>query len=411
MTNKFTKTEDKLPLTANEMQLMVGSPPPDDKGVTIDNFLLAPYNRWSLQHLREIVPTRSVPKSDSVAILNERLIDLSGLEVSFPDGRTVAVGPWLESSYTDGFIVLHKGDVVYEQYFNDQMPATQHLMSSVTKSFTGTMALMLIEQGVIDETKTVRDYVPELVETAFGDATIRQILDMTNSIEYIEDYYNPDAHITGFKNCLMPDGEGLYSNLQTLTEKDSRFSHGDAFHYVTPDPEVLAWIIRRATGTSLANLLHKLIWGPIGTEHEGYYWLDFHGVEMAGGGLTMSLEDAARFGQMILQDGYYNNRQVVSADIARRIKSKRNAEIFVRYYGDDSSALEVYDSYHDQWWGYAGVNAVAAIGIHGQFIYINSDADVVIAKHSSDPEAEGARETETAFIMHAIASALSGTGD
>ena len=115
MTKKSTKTEDELPLTANEMQLMVGSPPPDDRRVTIDNFLLAPYNRWSLRHLREIVPTRSVRNGDSVATLNERRIDLSGLEVSFPDGRTVAVGPWLESSYTDGFIVLHKGDVVYER--------------------------------------------------------------------------------------------------------------------------------------------------------------------------------------------------------------------------------------------------------------------------------------------------------
>ncbi len=278
MTNKFTKTEDELPLTASEMQLMVGSPPPDDKRVTIDNFPFAPYNRWSLRHLRELVPTRSVPNGDSVAILNERPIDLSGLEVSFPDGRTVAVGPWLESSYSDGFIVLHKGDVVFEQYFNGQTPLTQHLMASVTKSFTGTIALMLIEQGLIDETKMVRDYVPELADTAFGDATIRHILDMTNSIEYIEDYYNPDAHITGFLNALMPGGEGLYANLQTLTEKDNRFSHGDAFHYVTPDPEVLGWIIRRVTGMSLASSRHKIVCAPMGTEHEGYDWIDFHGV-------------------------------------------------------------------------------------------------------------------------------------
>jgi CubicO group peptidase (beta-lactamase class C family) len=209
----------------------------------------------------------------------------------------------------------------------------------------------------------------------------------------------------------MPGGEGLYSNLRTLTEKDNRFSHGDAFHYVTPDPEVLGWIIRRVTGTSLVSSLHKMIWAPIGAEHEGYYWLDFHGVEMVGGGLAISLRDAARFGQMILQDGHYNNRQVVSADVANHIKSKRNAEIFARYYDDDPSGLEVYDSYHDQWWGYAGVNAVAGIGIHGQYIYINSDADVVIVKHSSDPEPEGARENETAFIMHAIASGLSGSGN
>ena len=115
-------------------------------------------------------------------------------------------------------VVLHGGDVAYEKYFNDQTPGTQHLMFSVTKSFTGTMMLMLMEQGRIDAESLVAEYLPELKNTAFGDATVQQILDMTNSINYVEDYYQPDAHITGFLNAMLPGGEGLYSNLQTLTE-------------------------------------------------------------------------------------------------------------------------------------------------------------------------------------------------
>ena len=397
---------DDMPITAREQGLMIGSPPPAEKLVTIENFLTPPHNRWSLQHLREIVPTRSAATGDSVAALSTRDVDLSGLQVSFPDGRTVVVGDWLESAYTDGFIVLHKGDVVYERYFNDQTPATQHLMFSVTKSFTGTMALMLMEQGLIDADALVASYLPELKDTAFGDATVQQMLDMTNSIDYVEDYYQPDAHITGFLNAMMPGGEGLYSNLQTLTDKNENFAHGDAFHYVTPDPEVLGWIIRRITGGNLADALEKMIWVPLGAEHEGYYWLDFHGVEMAGGGLAITLRDAARFGQMILQDGAYNGRQVISAEIAQRIKTKRNADRFNLYYNDPWFEL-VADSYHDQWWGYTGVDAVAGLGIHGQFIYINSDADVVIAKHSSDPDAESERvDSETAFVMHAISKRL-----
>ncbi len=397
---------DDAPQTAREQGLMAGSPPSQDKLVTLENFLAPPYNRWSLQHLRELAPTRSVATGDSVAALSTRDVDLSGLKVSFPDGRTVVVGEWLESAYTDGFIVLHKGDVVYERYFNDQAPATQHLMFSVTKSFTGTIALILMEQGLIDAGALVADYLPELKDTAFGDATVQQMLDMTNSIHYIEDYYQPDAHITGFLNAMLPGGEGLYANLQTLTDKHESFAHGDAFHYVTPDPEVLGWIIRRVTGGNLADALQKMIWIPLGAEHEGYYWLDFHGVEMAGGGLAISLRDAARFGQMILQDGAYNGRQVISEAIAQRIKTKRNADKFNRYYNDPWFEL-VADSYHDQWWGYTGVDAVAALGIHGQFIYINSDADVVIAKHSSDPDAESERvDSETAFVMHAISKYL-----
>ena len=400
-------TAQDKPETARELGLMVGSPPPVARQVTLENFMTPPYNRWGLRHLREVAPTRSVPTGDSVASLVSRPVDLASLEVTFPDSRTVTVGDWLESAYTDGFLVMHEGAVVFERYFNDQTPASQHLMFSVTKSFTGTMLLMLIEQGLVEESAPVSKYVPELAKTAFGDAAISDMLDMTNSIYYNEDYYNPDAHITGFLMAMMPGGEGLYSNLQTLTEKHGKYQHGDAFHYVTPDPEVLGWVIRRVTGKSLADNLHQMIWAPLGAEQEGYYWLDFHGVEMAGGGLAITLRDAARFGQMILQDGQYNGRQVVSAEVAQRIKRKRNAEKFSLYYDDDWYG-EVADSYHDQWWGYAGVNAVAALGVHGQFIYINSDASVVISKHTSDPEAESDRiDGETAFIMHAIASHLS----
>lgn len=392
--------------SAQELGLMVGFPPPYEHRVTIGNMLQAPFNRWSLRHLREIVPTRSVATGDSVALLTSRLVDLSDLQVSFPGDRTVRVGEWLEAAYTDGFIVLHDGEVIYERYYNDQLPSTQHLMFSVTKSFTGTMMLMLMEQGLVDGSALVSKYIPELADTAFGDATVQNVLDMTNSIDYIEDYYNPEAHITGFLESMMPGGVGLYENLQTLTDKNDKFNHGEAFHYVTPDPEVLGWIIRRVTGKSLAAALHEMIWAPLGTEYEGYYWLDFHGTEMAGGGLAIALRDAARFGQMILQDGHFNDRQIISAKIARRIKTKTNAERFARYY-DDPWYGEVADSYHDQWWGYTDVNAVAGLGIHGQFIYINSDAGVVIAKHASDPDAESDRvDSETALIMHAIAAHL-----
>ena len=110
---------------------------------------------------------------------------------------------------------------------------------------------------------------------------------------------------------------------------------------------------------------------------------------------------------MILLDGHYNDRQVVSVDVARRIKSKRNAGIFTRFYADDLSGMEAFDSYHDQWWGLAGVNAVTGIGIHGQFVYVNSHSGVVIARHASEPEAEGAHQTEAVFVMHAIARVLS----
>lgn len=396
------------PPTAAELGLMQGAPPPPDKRVTLHNFLEPPYNRWGLQHVRELVPTRAVPNGDGPAPLPRKPVELAELEVTFPDGRRASVGDWLETAYTDGFIVLHDGAVVFERYGNGQVPERPHLMFSVTKSFTGTLTLMLAEEGRIDLEATVARYVPELAETAFGDATVQQMLDMTNSIDYDETYYDPDADITGFLDAMMPAGEGLYRNLQGLERHHPEYVHGEAFHYVTPDPEVLGWIIRRVTGKTLADNLSERIWVPLGAADDAYYWLDFHGVEMAGGGLAMTLRDAARFGQMILQNGRYNGRQVISANIAQRIRTKRNFDTFTRFY-DDPWYGEIADSYHDQWWGYTGQNAVAALGIHGQFIYIHSDAGVVIAKQSSDPDAESDRvDGETALVMHAIAAYLQG---
>jgi hypothetical protein len=397
---------EKNPSSASDLELMSGFPPPEKHRITMENMLQPPYNRWSLQHMRELVPTRNIAAAASVPFSSQPM-DLSKLQVSFPDGRKVYVGEWLESAYTDGFMVLHNGKMVYERYYNDQLPTTQHLMFSVTKSFTGTMMLMLMEEGLVDNTALVKQYVPELAESAFGGATVQQMLDMTNSISFTEDYADPEADIARFLFAFLPGGKGIYTFLQSLKRNHDKFEHGEAFHYVTPDPEVLGWIIRRVTGKQLADAMHELIWSPLGAEHDGYYWLDFHGTEMGGGGLAITLRDAARFGQMILQDGAFNGRQVISQEIAQRIKTKSNFEQFGRYYADPWYGA-IADSYHDQWWGYAGVNAVAALGVHGQFIYINSDANVVIAKHSSDPDAESPRiDNETAFIMHQIAAYLS----
>ena len=401
-----TLTNGAVPPTAAELELMRGFPPEPDKRVTAENFMVSPYNRWAFQHMRELFPSRHVAASDHVWALKSEPVDIANIEVEITDGRRSTVGDWLASAYTDAFLVLDRGVVVHEQYENGQAPATPHIMFSVTKSLTGTLVLMLMEEGLVDASKTVGDYLPELRDGAFGDATVQQVMDMTNSISYDETYDDPQSDIAGFLAAMYLGGEGLYANLQGLRDKAPDFEHGDAFHYVTPDPEVLGWIVRRVTGKNLAQNLEERIWSRMGTEFDAYYWLDPMGVEMAGGGLSMSLRDAARFGQMILEDGRYGGEQVLSPAIAQRIKTKRNHDVFNRYYRDDWYE-NVAESYHDQWWGYTGEDAVVALGVHGQFIYINSEHDVVIVKQSSDPDAENDRvDSETPRVLHAIASYL-----
>ena len=411
----------QAPATASQLRLMVGAPPPPHRQVNLGNFMRAPFNRWSYQHIRELLPTRAVARGESVAALPAQPTDLSSLEVKLDDERTETVAHFLERSYTDAFIVLHDGVVVYERYFNDQTPDVRHLMFSVTKSFTGTLALMLIEQGLIDPKRVVGDYVPELKASAFADATVQQLLDMTNSIDFDETYTDPNSDIARFVAAFgtpaafgEPDSHGagagsIYSYLQTLVAHDPHFGHGEAFHYVTADPEVLGWIIRRVTHKNLAQVLSEMIWQKLGVEADGYYWLDAQGTEMAGGGLNITLRDAARFGQMILDDGRFNNQQIVSSAVAQRIKQAGVPDVFAKYY-EEPWYHQVGYAYHDQWWTFKNADhAVSALGVYGQYIYIDPIAHVVIVKQTSDPDAEGAtNDVDGPVVLNAIAQHLHG---
>lgn len=401
----------ETPDTAESLKLMVGAPPSEARQVTLENGLVAPYNRWSFQRMRELFPTRGITPAATPAALPTNPVEISNVSVTFSDGRSTTAGAWLADAYTDGFIVLHQGKVVHEQYLNGQQSTSEHIMFSVTKSFTGTMILMLAEEGLIDLSKPVSQYIPELAQSAYGDASVQQVMDMTNSITYDETYDDPESDIGRYFVALAPGGSGMYAYLTTLKKQLSDYSHGEAFQYVTPDTEVLGWLIRRVTGSSLSDNLQQRIWTPMGAEFSANYMLDPIGIELAGGGLSMTLRDAARFGQMILMDGRAAGAQVISSAIAQRIKTTRNAEAFARYY-DDPWYTEVAEAYHDQWWSYAGVNAVVALGIHGQFIYVNSEHNVVIVKQSSDPFAEAERvDVETPVVLHAIADFLGAGGE
>lgn len=404
------------PVAAEESQkLMQGFPPPEEARVSRENFMLPPYNRWAFQHIRELQPTREVSRGrESVAALQVAPVDLADRSYKVSGDREITLDEWLEEAATDSFLVLHKGKVVYERYLNGQRESTQHQMFSATKSFVGTLALMLIDEGLVDPTRAMRSYVPELKGSAFGDATVQQVLDMTTSVAFNEDYVDPEAdiwaygYVFGLSDVSDPGRrfDSIYDFLPTLG-KMGKFKHGDVFHYVTPNTDALGWVLSRVSGQSISELIATRFLQPLGAQRDAYMWLDKSGTEMAGGGLNISARDAARFGQMILQKGYYNGRQVVPVKVAERIMTPGNPDIFTRFY-DDFWYQNVGHSYHDQWWSFRNKHkAVSAIGVHGQFVYIDSVAQMVVVKQSSHPDAEGvANEVDGPLIWQAIAERL-----
>lgn len=303
---EFLSAEKSDPII---MGWMKGFPPHNDSIVSAadGSFFKFPALRYSVCHMNQFMPTTRVEgaKNNRYIFISE--IDKGIDEVSFKPWGTNKTMTWKKSltkNYTDGIIILHKGVIVYEEYFGELNPDGLHAAMSVCKTFTGTLGALLVANGVLDENKTAGEYVPELQNSAFGNTIVRQILDMTTALQYSEDYANPNSEIWAFSTAgnPLPKPKGYegptnyYEYLQTV---QSNGIHGNAFGYKTVNTNAMGWIISRVTGKSIPQLLSAKIRQPLGTHFDGYYQIDGAGIAFAGGGFSANLRDMAMFGEMI----------------------------------------------------------------------------------------------------------------
>lgn len=398
----------------NKLNWMVGSPPPADKVIKFadGSAYKFPQMRWSFSHYRQFVPTSNVSRGlGAPSVLP--YATAKGLDaVSFKVMGTDEAMNWSQmekKTYTDGIVVLHKGRIVYEKYFGALHPDGQHIAMSMTKSFIGLIAESLIAEGKLDENALLTQYVPELKGSAFGDATVRQVLDMRTGLKYSENYADPKAEIwmhARSGNVLpRPPGysgpQSFYEFLQTVQKEGE---HGGAFAYKTVNSDAMGWVIRRVTGKSIGENLSERIWSKLGMEQDAYFTTDTTGNEFAGGGLNAGLRDMARFGEMMRNDGQVKGKQIVPkaaiADIRR---------------GGDKAAFAQAGyktlmgwSYRDMWWvSHNADGAYMARGIHGQNVYIDPKAEMVIARFASNPiAANGANDPYTLPAYQAMANKL-----
>lgn len=371
---------------------MVGSPPPLDKQVRFadGSMMRFPQSRWANSHFRELVPTKLIGRGHGPVHPLPRADrqDLDAVQFT-PIGGTAPM-TWAESllaNYTDGIVVLHRGQIVYERYLGALDADTAHIAYSVTKSFVGTIAACLVYEGLLDEAATVAHYLPELASSAFGDATVRQVMDMTTGLQYSEVYTDPNAEIWSHARAggLIPRPPGyqgpdsFYEFLQTVKKQGS---HGVEFSYKTINTDTLGWIIRRITGLSLADNLSQCIWSRLGAEHDAYITIDTSGTEFAGGGLNTTLRDLARFGEMMRNGGQVHGDPVVPQAVVDGIREGADPAQFAPA---GYHTLPGW-SYRSMWWvSHNAHGAYMARGIHGQAIYIDPLAEMVIARYGSHP--------------------------
>lgn len=392
---------------------MRGSPPPADKTIryTDPDYFQFPKLRWTVCHFRQLMPTVGVARGPAARAF-ERRPDEAIDAVSFTPTGGDARMTWaqsLDANYTDGIVILKDGVLVYERYRGCLDAQGQHGAMSVTKSVTGLLGEILVAQGAIDETATVRSIVPELADSAFGDATVRQVLEMTTGLRYSEDYADPKAEVwahaaAGSTLPRPPDYDGPRNYFDYLKTVRPQGRHGQAFAYKTVNTDVLGWIIARKTGQSVAGLLQARLWSRMGAEQDAYYTVDSSGIPFAGGGLSLGLRDLARLGQVVLDDGRSHGEQLIPAAAIRRIRAGGDRAAFAQAGYEYLKGW----SYRGMWWiSHNPHGAFMARGVHGQALYIDPKARVVIARFASHPIAGNAANDPTTLpAFDAVATYL-----
>jgi CubicO group peptidase (beta-lactamase class C family) len=351
-------------------KLMQGFPPTAGSQVTLANWRTPPFSRWAFQHVRELVPSAEIANDPA------KVLPLVSAPVALD------VDDALAATDTDALVVLHRGRMVYERYANGMTVDTPHILMSVSKSMLGLLAGVLASQRVLDLERDVTQIVPELARTAYRGASVRQLLDMRAGIHWDEDYHAVSGPIIEYRKATNwnPLGPGESpSDLRAFFSKleKSDGTHGGRFHYVSPNTDLLGWVIERAAGARYADLMSELVWKPIGAERSAYITVDRLGAPRCAGGMCTTARDLARVGQAMV-DGRVLPKAWIEDIESNGDTAAWQAGSFTELFGGAPM------HYRSKWYTLRGETpTLFGFGVHGQFLFVDRRNAVVIAKFSS----------------------------
>jgi CubicO group peptidase (beta-lactamase class C family) len=348
--------------------------------VTLANWRTAPFNRWAFHHVRELIPTADIPNDPRrVRELPAEKADLAPLRIEPDAGEAMGIEAFLQETDTDGLAILHRGRLAFERYANGMSDETPHIFMSVSKSMLG----LLIHEIGLDTTRPVADFVPQVKGTAYRDAKVRDLLDMRAGIVWNEDYLASGGPIVEYRKATgwNPLGAGetpsdlksFYVNLRETAP------HGGPVHYVSPNSDLLGWVVENATGERYATVMSTLVWKKAGTERSAYITVDRLGAPRCAGGMCSTLRDLARVGQWLLEE-----RQ----GFLQEIETGGDPEAWAA--GDLAAVFRGLPMrYRSQWYvleakrGEKAAPLVFGWGIHGQHLFIDRRNEIVIARFAS----------------------------
>lgn len=311
------------------------------------------------------------------------------------DGRTYAAQDFLERTYTNALLVIKDGKIVSETYRNNSTPDSRFIGWSMTKSFTSVLVGCALAEGRIRSLDDqITAYLPELKGGGYDGVTIRQILQMRSGVDYDEryDFANPGIAAANHINALVKNVARFADVARTI-----RRAHppGTVLQYKTLDTGVLGWLIERVSGGStIASYMSQRLWEPLGAERDGFFIMDGPpgvGREFNGAGFNATLRDFGRFGLMMLNQGKANGHQIVSPEWVAESTSPTGLN------------LEGPMGYGMQWWT-LGSGSYTALGLQGQYIFVDPKSRTVVVKLSYFPPANETAHDETLAFLKATAA-------
>jgi CubicO group peptidase (beta-lactamase class C family) len=399
------------------MRLMQGFPPAPEAQVTLENWRNPPFGQWAFQHVRELVPSADIANDpDNVRQLVSNPIEMGALRIDIGRNASLSLEAFLTETSTNGIMILHEGRIVFERYANGMTDETPHILMSVSKSMLGLLAGVLVARGALRPDCLVTDAVPEVAGTAYEGATIRNLLDMRAGIAFDEDYLATSGPFVAYRrasgwNPASP-GEPA-SDLRSFYRQMRRSvrPHGQIFHYVSPNSDLLGWVIERVAGRRYADLMSDLIWKPMGAARSAYITVDRLGAPRCAGGMCATVPDLARVGQLVVEGGSRAGGEIIPAAWIDDITENGDqhawaAGSFVEYFPG------VPMHYRSKWYVQrAPVPSWLGFGIHGQYLFIDRQRKIVIAKVSAqDPPLNAARIILTMRAFHCVRDWLAERG-
>lgn len=385
-------------------------------GISLDNWLSAPYSHWSFQHVEDFVPTAVISRGTGpTAVLPAAPAPLAEIPVTNANGTTTTVGAVMAATAADGWAVTYRGSMVAEEYLDGMRPQTRHLLFSVSKSLVAAVVGALHETGAIKLDAPVTKYVPALVNCGYDGATVRHLLDMRSGIAFSENYDDPAAEIHLLDQAMgwAPKSRSgapatLRDFLLTLRQKSA---HGGPFEYRSCETDVLGWICEVAGGRRMPELMSELLWSRIGAQRDATIGVDTAGTGFFDGGINACLTDMIRFGSLFLRDGVsLTGRQVVPAAwLADTFDGGPDSRQAFGASPDHDTDLPGGMYRNQMWFPYPGANVVLCLGMCGQMIYVNRAAEMVAAKLSTQQHSHEPHMLDTLCAFDAVAHQLAGS--